>query len=112
MEMLLSFRGEELLRVKGVLNLEGQTQPIVMQSVQTLLYPLARLDAWPDDDQRTRLVFIVRDIEPRFVEDVLNQFIEAARTPGPDAGRTEPTTARNAPGPLVTSPTDRIEDSG
>lgn len=79
MEMLLSFRGEDLLRVKGLLNLEGQAQPVVMQSVQTLLYPLARLDAWPDGDRRTRLVFIVRDIEPAFVEDVLTQFIDAAR---------------------------------
>lgn len=79
MEMLLSSRGEELLRVKGILNLEGQAQPIVLQSVQTLLYPLARLDAWPDDDRRTRLVFIVRDLDPGFVENVLTQFIDAAR---------------------------------
>ena len=81
MEMLLSFRGEDMLRVKGVLNLEGQAQPIVLQSVQTQLYPLAKLDAWPGDDHRTQLVFIVRDIEPGFVEDVLSQFIDAARAP-------------------------------
>jgi len=89
MEMLLSFRGEDLLRVKGILNLEGQAQPIVMQSVQTLLYPLAKLDAWPDDDRRTRLVFIVRDIEPGFVEDVITPFIDAARAPAVDTADTE-----------------------
>jgi G3E family GTPase len=93
MEMLLSFRGEDLLRVKGVLNLEGQAQPIVLQSVQTLLYPPARLDAWPDDDHRTRLVFIVRDIEPAFVEDVLRQFIDAARASSDAAGSTVAATA-------------------
>ncbi len=81
MEMLLSFRGEDLLRVKGLLNLEGQALPVVMQSVQSVLYPLTRLDAWPDEDRRTRLVFIVRDIDPEFVEDVLKQFIDAAQAP-------------------------------
>ena len=81
MEMLLSFRGEDMLRVKGILNLEGQTQPVVLHAVQTLLYPLAKLDAWPDDDHRSQLVFITRDIEPAFVEDVLTQFIDAARAP-------------------------------
>jgi G3E family GTPase len=81
MEMLLSFRGEDLLRVKGILNLEGQAQPVVMQSVQSVLYPLVRLDAWPDEDQRSQLVFIVRDIDPVFVQDVLTQFIDAARAP-------------------------------
>ena len=81
MEMLLSFRGEDMLRVKGILNLEGQTQPVVLHAVQTLLYPLAKLDAWPDDDHRSQLVFITRDVEPAFVEDVLTQFIDAARAP-------------------------------
>ncbi|HQR51652.1 MAG TPA: GTP-binding protein [Burkholderiales bacterium] len=81
MEMLLSFRGEDLLRVKGILNLEGQTQPVVMQSVQSVLYPLTRLDVWPDEDRRTRLVFIVRDLDPGFIEDVLRQFIDAAQAP-------------------------------
>ncbi|MET0216906.1 MAG: GTP-binding protein [Burkholderiales bacterium] len=81
MEMLLSCRGEDMLRVKGILNLEGQTQPVVLHAVQTLLYPLAKLDAWPDDDHRSQLVFITRDIEPAFVEDVLTQFIDAARAP-------------------------------
>lgn len=81
MEMLLAFRGEDLLRVKGILNLEGQTLPVVMQSVQSVLYPLTRLDAWPDEDRRTRLVFIVRDLDPGFVENVLQQFIDAAQAP-------------------------------
>jgi G3E family GTPase len=81
MEMLLSFRGTDMLRVKGILNLEGQTQPVVLHAVQTVLYPLTKLDAWPDNDHRTRLVFITRDVEPAFVEEVLTQFIEAARAP-------------------------------
>ncbi len=81
LEMLLSFRGEDILRVKGILNLEGQTEPIVLHAVQSALYPPTRLEAWPDDDRRSRLVFITRDIEAEFVEQVLRQFIDAARSP-------------------------------
>jgi G3E family GTPase len=81
LEMLLSFRGEDLLRIKGLLNLQGQTQPVVLHAVQTLLYPLTKLDAWPDGDRRSQLVFITRDVDPAFVENVLAQFIEAARSP-------------------------------
>ena len=80
MEMLLSFRGEDLLRVKGILNLEGQNEPLVLHAVQTVLYPLTRLEAWPDGDHRSRLVFITRDIEPEFIEEVLKQFMDAARS--------------------------------
>jgi G3E family GTPase len=110
MEMLLSFRGEDLLRVKGILNLEGQSQPIVMQSVQTVLYPLAKLDGWPDDDHRTRLVFIVRDVEPRFVEDVLRQFIDAARAPTLGDERAGPAADGASPDPTAEKPPpNRIE---
>jgi hypothetical protein len=78
--------------------------------VQTVLYPLAKLDAWPDDDHRTRLVFIVRDIEPGFVEDVLSQFIDAARTPNAAAERTGPV-ADSAPSDpsAEKTPHNRIE---
>ena len=32
--------------------------------VQHVLYPVTILPAWPDGDRRTRLVFIVRDLDP------------------------------------------------
>jgi G3E family GTPase len=79
LEMLLSFRGDDMLRVKGILNLEGQSQPVVLHAVQTVLYPLARLDAWPDEDRRSHLVFITRAIDPAFVKEIFTQFIEAER---------------------------------
>ena len=34
------------------------------------------LPAWPDDDTRTRLVFIVKDIEPRLIEDLFRAFTD------------------------------------
>ncbi|ALM81918.1 GTP-binding protein [Bordetella sp. N] len=52
--------GESLLRVKGLLAFADGTGPWVVHGVHRELYPLVELDAWPDADQRSRLVFIVR----------------------------------------------------
>ena len=32
------------------------------------------LDEWPSDDHRTRLVFITRDVEKEFLEELLKSF--------------------------------------
>jgi G3E family GTPase len=76
--MLASFRAENLLRFKAIVNLQGEAQPVVLHGVQHVLYPEVRLDAWPDDDHRSRFVFIVRDLEPAFVEKLLADFTGAA----------------------------------
>nr|WP_277346230.1 GTP-binding protein [Solimonas marina] len=52
--------GPTLLRVKGLLNIENQAGPSVVHGVQYALHPMRELPAWPDDDRRTRLVFITR----------------------------------------------------
>ena len=44
------------------------------------LAPPTLLEAWPSEDHRTRLVFIVRDIEREAIEDTLRIFDEV--TPG------------------------------
>ena len=76
--MLTSFRAENLLRFKAIVNLKGEPQPVVLHGVQHVLYPEVRLDAWPDEDHRSRFVFIVRDLEPGFVEKLLADFTGAA----------------------------------
>ncbi len=55
--------GEGLLRVKGLVNVRGQDEPVVIQGVHHLFHPPSTLPAWPDADRRSRLVFIVRDLE-------------------------------------------------
>jgi len=78
LDMLTSFRAESLLRFKAIVNLQGEPQPVVLHGVQHVLYPEVRLDAWSDDDHRSRFVFIVRDLEPGFVARLLNDFTLAA----------------------------------
>ena len=83
LSMLTSFRAENLLRFKAIVNLRGESQPLVLHGVQHVLYPEVRLDAWPDDDHRSRFVFIVRDLDPAFVARLLADFSQAA-TDTPD----------------------------
>jgi len=77
LEMLCAFRGEHLLRVKGIVNAIGHDQPLVVHAVQHTLYPIETLDAWPDEDRRTRLVFIERDLDAEFIRKTLESFVQA-----------------------------------
>jgi G3E family GTPase len=72
MQVLTSLRGPDLLRVKGLVNVEGESGPVVVQGVQHIFHPSARLQAWSDDDHRSRLVFITRGIERSVVENLFH----------------------------------------
>ena len=78
LEVLTSLRGDELLRVKGIVNVMDEAAPRAIHVVQHTIYPPARLPAWPDDDRRTRIVFIVRDLSAQFITDTLDGFINPA----------------------------------
>jgi G3E family GTPase len=85
LELLRSLHGPDLLRFKGIVKIaEHPEQPLVVHGVQHLLHPPARLPHWPDDDRRTRLVFILRDIEPRVVRELFDAFLGAAAPDRPD----------------------------
>jgi G3E family GTPase len=55
--------GDDLLRVKGILNLIGESAPVVVHGVHHIFHPPVVLDAWPDSDHRSKIVFIARGIE-------------------------------------------------
>lgn len=75
LEMLVASRGENLLRVKGILNLKGHDRPVAIHAVRHLMHPPVKLAAWPDGDARTsRLVFITRDLPRAVIEDGLRAF--------------------------------------
>ncbi|MCO6417204.1 GTP-binding protein [Siccirubricoccus sp. KC 17139] len=80
LEVLTMTRGESVLRIKGILNLEGQDSPVAIHGVQHLFHPPVKLAAWPEGDDRTsRLVFILRDLDRATVEKGLRAFAESAR---------------------------------
>ncbi|MBI3453050.1 MAG: GTP-binding protein [Rhodospirillales bacterium] len=73
--------GDNLLRVKGILNVAGEEQPVAVHGVQHLFHPPARLPAWPDSDRRSRLVVIARDIDRPTVEGWLAEYRAAPKRP-------------------------------
>jgi G3E family GTPase len=54
--------GRQLLRVKGILNLVGEDGPVVVHGVQHIFQSPKRMADWPDEDRRSRLVFITRGL--------------------------------------------------
>ncbi|MEK6591644.1 MAG: GTP-binding protein [Pseudomonadota bacterium] len=67
---LASLRGANLLRVKGLLNVDGN--PVAVHAVQTLIHEPLALTQWPDADRRSRLVFITRDMAREDIEATLD----------------------------------------
>ncbi|MBF0326199.1 MAG: GTP-binding protein [Alphaproteobacteria bacterium] len=71
LELLIANRGENLLRIKGVVNVLGSDKPMAIHGVQHVFHPPAALPGWPDDDHRTRIVFITRDLDRKVIDDML-----------------------------------------
>ncbi len=62
LDSLLSLRGAEVLRLKGLVHAEGEAGPLVLQGVHHVLHPVSRLPAWPDGVARTQLVLITQGL--------------------------------------------------
>ena len=85
LDLVRSMHGPNLLRVKGIVKLaETPDTPVVIHGVQHVFHPPVTLNAWPDADRRTRLVFIVSGIAPRAIEDLFNAFLGVAQVDRPD----------------------------
>jgi len=86
LDLLRAMHGPNLLRVKGIVRMaEAPDAPVVIHGVQHVFHPPVTLSAWPDADQRTRIVFIVNDIEQRAVQDLFDAFLGVAKHDRPDA---------------------------
>ncbi len=78
MTMLLNRYGEQVLRIKGMLGVAGLDSPVVINGVQHVVHPPTHLDRWPDDDQSSRIIFIVRDLPHKRIEASLAAFNQLA----------------------------------
>ena len=85
LELLRASHGSKLLRLKGIVKLaETPETPVVVHGVQHVFHPTARLERWPDDDHRTRLVFITRDLSEQTVRELFDAFIGHVAPDRPD----------------------------
>jgi G3E family GTPase len=91
LDYVTALKGEDLLRMKGLIQVTDRPeQPLVVHGVQHVFHPPVRLAAWPSDDRRTRLVFIVRDIDREIIERTLLKFaaIDTKKFARPTSGST------------------------
>lgn len=62
LETLISLRGNDILRVKGIVFLDGVEGPFVFHGVQHIFDPPVQLVDWPRSDRQSRIVVIARDM--------------------------------------------------
>ena len=65
--MLLNRHGNRILRVKGILDIEGEDRPVAIHGVQYLVHPPVHMQSWPPGARRTAIVFIVDGIDPLLI---------------------------------------------
>jgi G3E family GTPase len=63
LSLLLNRHGDDVLRVKGILCVEGSEMPVFINGVQHIVHPPQHLERWPTEDHRSRIVFITRGID-------------------------------------------------
>ncbi|GEP09928.1 CobW family GTP-binding protein [Methylobacterium gnaphalii] len=86
LDLIRSAHGPKLLRLKGLVAMaDDPERPVVVHGVQHVVHAPVTLDAWPDADHRSRLVLIVRDLSPSFVEKIWDAFLGRPRIDAPDA---------------------------
>ena len=72
LDLLMDFVGSRILRIKGILNVEGNTKPVVLHGVQHIFHQPVTLPAWPSEDRCSRLVFITHGVGRDVIEKAFN----------------------------------------
>ena len=79
MDLLAGNVGSDILRVKGLVAIaDYPDRPVVVHMVQHIVSTPARLDVWPSDDRRTRLVFITRNLDPAIFANFFDRWARAS----------------------------------
>jgi G3E family GTPase len=75
LETLFSLRGEHFLRVKGIVDLEGEDRPVVLQGVGAAFSLPTLLPCWRDRPRRSELVFIFRELDGAAIEQAFRRMV-------------------------------------
>lgn len=62
LDLIRKLRGADLLRLKGLVDVQGRPGPVVIQIVGHFAHPPVELTAWPEGERSSRLVAITRGI--------------------------------------------------
>ena len=84
-ELLRSAHAPKLLRFKGLIRISGEPdRPLVIQGVRHVFAEPRFLDAWPDEDRRTRLVAIGEGLEADLIAKLYAAFAGQTSIDRPD----------------------------
>ncbi len=79
LELVTSNVHSGLLRLKGVFGAtDDPDRPVVAHAVQHRLYPLSRLESWPDGNRATRVVLIGMDMPQQPIRDLFEALASQA----------------------------------
>lgn len=70
-EELIALHGEKLLRIKGIVDIEGHDAPFVVHGIQHLFHPPVQLEAWPEGERKSTIVLIVDGLGRDVIEEIL-----------------------------------------
>lgn len=81
MELLMATQGANLLRVKGVLNIDGAAHPVAVHGIQHIFHPPVSLSHLHPGEHASRLVFITRDLGEMAVRSLFKAVLTQAPAP-------------------------------
>ncbi len=84
LETLLALKGPDILRMKGIVHIEGNEKPHVFHGVQHIFELPVPLASWSGKDTTSRVVLIARDMEKSELEASLEVLL--GRMKSPEAG--------------------------
>jgi G3E family GTPase len=83
-ELLTSAHASHLLRLTGIVAIEGSGRPLVVHAVHGVWHPSQWLDQWPDADATTKVVVVLRGMDAEFVERLFAGFANLPKVDLPD----------------------------
>ena len=85
LDTLMKLRGKDVLRIKGIVFIEGFDEPFVFHGVQQIFDPPVQLSEWPHEDRASRIVVIARDLSQPELQRSLDM-LRALEAPVEDIG--------------------------
>ncbi len=95
--MLLNRHGDRILRVKGILGIAGEDNPVAIHGVQHLVHTPVHMGGWPDRERRSRIVFIVDGLDETLLKRSFEAFNNSGggQQPGREAARAKEAQSRS-----------------
>lgn len=79
---LRAAHGPELLRVKGILDLQGEDRPVAIHGIHHVFHPPVTLRNWPPGPRQSRLVLIVQGLDLATLRSGFENEVVAKAIPG------------------------------